>query len=129
MYQLPLYLVSKNQLSTNQNLFNARAVTVGHVSFRWTCIALHSLKTLSRKGDWVCLRKEIALETSVHRVTSKLLLGCVVRREQSSHPEKTSSWTLSGKKIYRTNRVISIQTLIAFFILKIYLLCKRLQRP
>ena len=35
MYLLPLDLVSKNQLSTNQNLFNARAISRND---RWTCI-------------------------------------------------------------------------------------------
>ena len=47
MYLLLLLdLVSKNQLSTNQNLFNASTnsrIYVGHVSWLWTCIALISV--------------------------------------------------------------------------------------
>ena len=42
MYLLPQDLVSKNQLSTNQNLFNALANLRND---RWTCIALHSVYT------------------------------------------------------------------------------------
>ena len=50
MYLLPLDHLSKNQLSTNQNLLYARANSrngVGYVPFRWACIALHSVRHIT----------------------------------------------------------------------------------
>ena len=47
MYLLLLDLVSKNQLSTNQYLFNAPAISRNHW---WTCIALHSVKGRCQAG-------------------------------------------------------------------------------
>ena len=44
MYLLPLDLVSKNQLSTNQNLFNARATLRNYC---WTCIILLDMYRLA----------------------------------------------------------------------------------
>ena len=45
MFLLPLDLVSKNQLSTNQNLFNARANSRND---SWTCIALRGVLMLMK---------------------------------------------------------------------------------
>ena len=52
MYLLPLDLVSKNQLSTNQNLYNARTISWND---RWTCItiALHSVLSLCKPSDFL----------------------------------------------------------------------------
>ena len=47
MYLLPLDHVSKHQLSTNQNLLNARADSR---NVYWTCITLHSVLPLSNKS-------------------------------------------------------------------------------
>ena len=47
MHLLQLDLVSKNQLSTNQNLFNARAISLND---RWTCIIPLDMYHLAQCG-------------------------------------------------------------------------------
>ena len=66
MYLLPLDLVSKKQLPTNQNLFNACAISQYD---RWTCIALHSVIWPTLNLFWFAFtnRSTIPLPPPHHR--------------------------------------------------------------
>ena len=74
MYQLPLDYVSKNQLSTNQNLFNVRADSRNAC---WTCILL--LDIVSPCIMWICLHLlDILLYSIITLLKFENICDCII---------------------------------------------------